>query len=183
MVYRYKSDKGVGGEKTNTKAYPAISAGYWLIWKPPASHISPRKVTGATVLQVRQVRSICMVSWVRRMSGNFYGLGNSLGWPHFFWVMTRQFSCQQNLWRMEGQAGAVQQGTSCCHLLATVDPSNVHESHHPEEKTSLAWLCHWGQENPPRIFCCVILLNIKHPYEFKTVHLAALDIEPLLLSE
>lgn len=35
------------------------------------------------------------------------------------------------------------------------------------------------QSTPPRIFCSVILLNIKHLYEFKTVHLASLDIEPL----
>lgn len=52
MVYRYKSDKRVGREKTNTKVYPAISAGCWLVWRLSASHTSHRKVTGATVLQV-----------------------------------------------------------------------------------------------------------------------------------
>jgi len=52
MVYRYKPDTRVGGEKINTQVYPAISAGCWLVWRLPTSHISHRKTTGATVLQV-----------------------------------------------------------------------------------------------------------------------------------
>lgn len=117
MVYRYKPDKRVGREKTNTKVYPAISAGHWLVWKLPASHISHRKMTGTTVLQVGQARSILMVSWVLSMSSNFSSLGTSLGWPHFCWVMTGQFRYQQRLCRKEGQAGAVRQGTLCHHML------------------------------------------------------------------
>lgn len=117
MVYRYKPDKRVGGEKTNTKVYPAISAGRWLVWRLPASHISHKKATGVTVLQVGQTRSIYMVSWVWRMSGNFSSLVNSLSWPHFCWLMTRQFRCQQMSCRKEGQAGAVHQGTLCLHVF------------------------------------------------------------------
>lgn len=52
MVYRYNPDKGVGGEKTNKKVYPAISADRWMVWRLPASHVSRRKVTEVAVIQV-----------------------------------------------------------------------------------------------------------------------------------
>lgn len=45
MVYRYKPDKRVEREKTNTKVYPATG------WRLSASHISHKKVSGVAVLQ------------------------------------------------------------------------------------------------------------------------------------
>lgn len=38
-----------------------------------------------------------------------------------------------------------------CALLAIVGPFNVLESHYPKEKTSLAWLCHQGQQGPVQV--------------------------------
>lgn len=45
MVYRYKPDKRLEREKTNTKVYPATGC------RLSASHISHKKVSGVTVLQ------------------------------------------------------------------------------------------------------------------------------------
>lgn len=55
MVYRYKPDKRVEREKTNTKVYPATG------WRLSASHISHKKVSGVTVLQVGRAKSVHMV--------------------------------------------------------------------------------------------------------------------------
>lgn len=55
MVYRYKPDKRVERETTNTKVYPATGC------RLSASHISHKRVSGVTVLQVGQARSVRMV--------------------------------------------------------------------------------------------------------------------------